>query len=439
MAEILYNPVYEEYFTNESHYAVIFGSAGSGKSHAVAQKHVERCTRNKEKFLVIRKFKTTLESSVFTLIKDIISDFGISQHVSINNTKMSFTFSNGSEIITSGLDDVDKLKSIHGITSVWCEEATELEESDLKQLDLRLRGVTTTYRQITLSFNPVSIDHWIYKRFFEVKHPHAYTLKTTYKDNLFLDEEYKRVLEEEYLYDDNMYRIYVLGEWGRIRTFSEFYSSFSKDRNVKSVTYNPSCNIHMSWDFNVNPYLPISLWQIREEDGLYNVECFDIITMENPRNNTEDACKEFMRLYPNPDLGIYVYGDASGRARQTTSKVHNYDIIEDFLKRYLRNWSWRVPSRNPFYNKRRDFVNKCLGGGYEDIQVTIGSHCELMIADLENVLEDMDGRKHKKTKKNAAGVLYEPYGHLSDTMDYVLCSAFESKYRDFGRKISQII
>ena len=293
---VLFNPHFSEFFTNESRYCILFGGAGSGKSHAVAQKIVERCTRpnEKHKFLVVRKFRTTLEGSVFTLIRSIISDFGIYQHVSINNTKMSFTFSNGNEIIVTGLDDPEKIKSIHGITGIWCEEITELEEDDFQQLDLRLRGVTDSYMQICMSFNPISIDHWIYKMFFENEVPDTFKLWSNYKHNLFLDDAYINVLESRFDYDQNMKRIYVLGEWGKIKTNEEFYCMFDKERNVNTVVYNPELPIHMSFDFNVNPYFPVSLWQIQDIDGVFRVGCFKLYALENPYNNTEAACEAFI-------------------------------------------------------------------------------------------------------------------------------------------------
>jgi len=343
---------------------------------------------------------------------------------------------------------VDKLKSIHGVTSVWLEEASELEQSDLGQINLRLRGKTDSYKQIIFTFNPITEDHWLKKRFFDEAGDNVYSLWSNFQHNLFLDDEYLELLHTEYNYDPNMRRIYVDGLWGRERTKCEFYSQFSHDKNVKHVSYNPGLNIHASWDFNVNPYLPISLWHIWSEEHeitdkddnvrmveIHTAGCFEEIVMENPLNNTEESCKEFMARYPNSDLGLFVYDDASGRAKSTTSKVHNYDIIETNLKKYMRNSSMRVPRRNPLFNKRRDFINKCLSEGYEDIRVLIDPSCELMIADMENVLEDAAGGKAKQTKKNKAGVIFQPYGHLSDTMDYLLCSAFETKFRDFGRKL----
>jgi phage terminase large subunit len=45
----------------------------------------------------------------------------------------------GSDIIFRGLDDVEKIKSVSGVTRIWLEEATEADKKDFDQLDIRLR------------------------------------------------------------------------------------------------------------------------------------------------------------------------------------------------------------------------------------------------------------------------------------------------------------
>ena len=95
-----------------------------------------------------------------------------------------------SRFIFAGLDDVEKLKSIQGITDVWIEEATEITQDDYQQLNLRLRGGTLS-KQIIMSFNPVSALSWIKRYFFdEPDEDKVSILKTTYKHNRWLDAEY---------------------------------------------------------------------------------------------------------------------------------------------------------------------------------------------------------------------------------------------------------
>ena len=113
----------------------------------------------------------------------------------MNKSDMNITFANGSKILFAGLDDVEKLKSIYDITGIWIEEASELEEGDFNQLDIRLRTIFPYYLQILITFNPIRITHWLKKRFFDKPDPRARLHESTYKDNRFLTEEAIKTLE----------------------------------------------------------------------------------------------------------------------------------------------------------------------------------------------------------------------------------------------------
>lgn len=200
---------------NESRYLVLYGGAGSGKSVAAAQKIIIRMLEESpHKFLVVRKVANTIRNSVFSLIRGTIADWGLSKLFKINKSDMDITCINGNQIIFAGLDDVEKLKSIHGITGMWIEEASELIQEDFQQLDLRLRGFTPNYKQIIVSFNPISITHWLKTVFFDQKKSNARVIHTTYRDNKFIDDEYKSTLEALKEQDPYYYSVYALGEWG---------------------------------------------------------------------------------------------------------------------------------------------------------------------------------------------------------------------------------
>lgn len=80
------------------------------------------------------------------------------------------------------------------LTWVWIEEATELQESDVDIIDDRLRGKLpeNLYYQITFSFNPISVSHWIKRRFWDWESQDVYKCHSTYLDNRFIDEAYHR-------------------------------------------------------------------------------------------------------------------------------------------------------------------------------------------------------------------------------------------------------
>jgi phage terminase large subunit len=199
---------------------VLVGGGGSGKSVFAAQKCVKRVTGNiKHRILVVRKVATTLRESVFALIKATISEWNLMDHYIINKSDMTIKNKlNGNEFIFVGVDDVEKLKSIYNITDIWIEEASELTIEDFRQLDVRLRGKTESYKQIILSFNPIYQGHWLQEEFINsdwtAKKKNSTVHHTTYKDNRFLDDEQKDVLEGFKETDPYYYTVYCLGEWG---------------------------------------------------------------------------------------------------------------------------------------------------------------------------------------------------------------------------------
>lgn len=213
------NETFLPLFFDRHRHLVLKGSAGSGKSIFAGRKILERCvTEPGHRFLVVRKVGKTIRDSCFEQLKRQAREFYAEDILKIPTGKSSdmyLLFRNGSEIIFAGLDDPDKLKSIFNITGIWIEEASELDEADFDQLDIRLRGETRYYKQIILSFNPVSILHWLKKRFFDRKNDvRIRAHESYYWDNRFLPEEDRRTLEAFRETDPYYYQVYCLGQWG---------------------------------------------------------------------------------------------------------------------------------------------------------------------------------------------------------------------------------
>lgn len=209
------NKAFLPLFFDQHRYLVLKGGGGSGKSIFAGRKVLERVTSEPgHRWLVCRKVGRTLRQSCFAQLIGQIADYYPNAGAKVNKTDMVITFANGSMILFSGLDDVEKLKSIYDITGIWIEEASELEEADFNQLDIRLRTDFEQYLQIIICFNPISITHWLKKRFFDKHNPKALTHESTYKDNRFLTQEAIDVLEAFKETDFYYYQVYCLGQWG---------------------------------------------------------------------------------------------------------------------------------------------------------------------------------------------------------------------------------
>ena len=213
----VFNDVYLPYLDNDDRYLVFYGGGSSGKSYYIAQRwiykliHPTRCN-----LLVTRQTGDTNRRSTFPLLKQVISNWNLSKHFKINESDMRIKcLLTGNEVAFAGLDDVEKIKSItfeNGeLTHIWCEEATEMQEADINQLKVRLRGGKSK-KQIVLSFNPINIQHWIKKHFIDSKL--ATVCFSTYKDNKFLTDDDRKALEDLKHIDEYTYEVYCLGKWG---------------------------------------------------------------------------------------------------------------------------------------------------------------------------------------------------------------------------------
>lgn len=214
-----FNPLFRPYLTDNTHrYLILYGGAGSGKSVFAVQRFLYRLlTLPLCNILVVRAVAATNRDSTYALFRQVISKWGLSELFSGKDSDLRISCANGNSVIFKGLDDTEKLKSITfpkgELTDIWIEEASEILEEDFNQLDVRLRG-KGAHKQMVLTFNPVSVLHWLKLRFFDRKDPRALVLKSTYKDNQFLDEDYKRTLEGYKDTDPYYYSVYCLGEWG---------------------------------------------------------------------------------------------------------------------------------------------------------------------------------------------------------------------------------
>ena len=213
----VFNDVYLPYLDNDDRYLIFYGGGSSGKSYFIAERYIYKLLSPKKcNLLVVRQTADTNRKSTFPLLKQVRNNWGIEEHIKVNESDMRMKCTlTGNEVAFAGLDDVEKIKSItfeNGeLTDIWVEEATECQEADINQLKVRLRGGKSK-KQMVLSFNPINIQHWIKKHF--IDSGLATVCFSTYKDNKFLTDDDRKALEDLKYTDEYTYEVYCLGKWG---------------------------------------------------------------------------------------------------------------------------------------------------------------------------------------------------------------------------------
>lgn len=224
--KVIVNPVYEPYLDCEAPRQIFFGGSSSGKSVFAAQRCILDVLSKKRNYLIVRNVAKTIRQSFFNELCKAINEMGINSFFNINRTDMVITSVSGYQILSAGLDDPQKVKSITPVkgvlTDILIEEATEVDYNSFKELTKRLRGKSEFKgnKRITLLFNPILKTSWIYEEFFnewqddkrEYITDDLTILKTTYVDNSFLTDEDIKLLENES--DEYFYNVYTLGNWG---------------------------------------------------------------------------------------------------------------------------------------------------------------------------------------------------------------------------------
>lgn len=360
------------------------------------------------------------------------------------------------EVIIARLRQVGMYISKKGI--IWkveqCDKRVEegkwtTEETDDGKIYITSKGDRLTGYTPLFIFTSPAKSKWLME-WFDLDVDHDEIIKVIFdKDNYYRKRKGNKfvVIASTFHNSHNLPAGYISGmiddlgrDKGRVemliygspfaKTGGEFYSGFDRVRHIKKVEPIPGLPVHISLDFNLVPYITMTLWQIKMEGKRFKVRCFAELCLENPLNNTEALCREADAKFGNLfKSGLYYYGDYSGKNgnMMTSTFKHHYDVVDKILAKYLNNYSDRVIV-NPIVMKRRDFVNKLLVGGF-DVDIEIDYSCKNLQGDLDFLLVNPDGGKLKKViRDKVRGISYEEHGHTSDTLDYFFCSAFNNLF-----------
>jgi len=234
---------------------ILMGGAGSGKSVAVAQWFIHKTfTLPNHRMALIRKHLKHIRQSQYQEIKLQISKMNLNQVFTFNETDMRIKNNmTGAEIISFGLDDREKIKSIAEISQVWIEECTELDDIDDDQIDLRVRSKNALFLQVVRTFNPIKKTHWLKDKYFGDELPplgepvvktvtqtidgveysfENLILRTNYRHNAFIDSSSLAILERFRTTNPEYYKVYALAEWGDLELGLIFKREFYQEWTV---------------------------------------------------------------------------------------------------------------------------------------------------------------------------------------------------------------
>lgn len=362
-------------------FLVLYGGAGSGKSHYAAQKIVFKALTDKRKVLVLRKINRTTKNSTFQMLLDTLDQFQILAYCRINKTDYTIVLPNGSTFLCMGLDDSEKIKSITGLTDAWLEEATEFTLDDFSQINLRVRAPGVKNQQIILSFNPVSKANWCYLQFFAENSDYdefrqdVKIIHTSYLDNRFLPDEYIKALLQMKNTNEPYYKIYALGEFGSLDKL--VYNNWQKmEFDERKIDGQLACGLDFGYTNDPTAFVAsivtndrIYIFKEWGGTGFLNDEIAksisslgfskSIIMADSAEQKSIDEIKKLGINRIKPCV------KGKGSILQGIQKIQQYEIIVDpsceNVIEELNNYSWKKDKNtNEYINEPIDLYNHYL-------------------------------------------------------------------------------
>jgi len=357
--------IFRELVNSNETVIVNIGGARSGKSYATMQYLVYKLLSEKNRFfLVTRKTFPSLRVSIILPFLEMLRDLGVPY---IYNKAEHLLVTRDNMLLFLSLDNREKIKSTE-FNYIWMEEANEFSYEDYQIFKMRLSRRTDTKNQIILTSNPV--ECYISERVM-IEERDIRIIRSNYKDNPFLSQDYIRLLEDLRNQNTTLYKIYTLGEFALPEGL--VYDNFEV-----IYRYDPGEKHRVVWglDFGYNnPTALVKLAVDEDRKHIYVLDEFyrthltnsELIEVVKDRvgENEVVVCDsaEPDRIRELQQAGVWAVPAMKTRTADDIHFIKSFKIFimnhcENFIKE-IKNYSWKQKN-GKWLEEPVDFMNHAL-------------------------------------------------------------------------------
>jgi hypothetical protein len=391
----------------------LIGGFGSGKTRSIPLRWLNlidwraRNQKVKCKLMIVEPTREMIRDVLVPEMNDFFNDFSISHkyHKTHHDYTINFKGHEFTALLRSSdvpesltgktltdiiIDEYDKKHSISHQKDVWKECISRIRKAEFGTC-----GIATTPEGYKNTYE-------LYGRCDYEKVKNFKLIRAKTYDNFFLPKDYIENLYDNY--SAELVEQYIEAQFVNLLQGKVYYS-FDRVENASDIEYTKELPINLMVDFNVNPML----WAVGQTWRNGN-EITDHIIDEIVQNNTytEQMARAVGDKYGYDTL-YYIYGDYSGKARSTKSRVTDFDIIQEILP----NSTLRIKP-NPLVIDRVNAVNSrlCNSKGKRNLRVNI-KNCPELVQDFEQVLFKENSKDLDKTSNPKRT-------HISDALGYFI-------------------
>ena len=321
------------------------GGSRSSKTYSLCQLIILHAIQHpKTTISVVRKTFPSLRATVYRDFVEVLHSMGLYSKQSHNKSEHIYTFDNGSMVEFFSVDDEQKIRG-RKRDICWCNEANELLFDDFTQLNMR------TSSTIILDYNPSESSSWLY----ELDPKESVTIKSTYKDNPFLDKNIIKAIEDLQRTDEDLYQIYALGK--RIISKQNIYRGWTfleeKPERFRQFIYgldfgfqHPTALTRIWWD-EKDIYLEPVIYEpyLTSEDIIRKMEQLGI-----------EKNVEIIADYARPEMIHEIITKGYNVLNATKGVQSGINAVKTFKVYCLNDENAKKEYENYKYKKVRDFI-----------------------------------------------------------------------------------
>ena len=373
-----FRPYVEDY---SFRYNVYYGGRGSGKTKFIHQKLLVKGLKEKRLILLMRKETNKLRDSVWKELLEVIEQFKLTQYFTFNKTELRAVCKiNGTEFKCLGLDEPEKIKGFTAVSDCFLDEITAFTAEDIELIDGTIRSqIYTLPLQMYFAFNPISKANFVYKFFgFDtgIVPPHTFIHHSTYLDNIYLDDSFKRRMEALKIRNYNRWKVEALGEFVSLEKL--VYTNWhTEEFNHAAIQGTLICGLDYGFVNDISAFTASIL--VEEEKRIYvfrewgdtnktNEELANIITAMGFAKATIIAdCSEPKSIEEMRRKGI---SRIRGCEKGADSIIHGIQALQQYeiivhpscvgIITELENYSWQRDKSGEYINKPIDTMNHYL-------------------------------------------------------------------------------
>lgn len=351
-------------FNNGKRYIINQGGTSSSKTYSILQLLILiALKKNNLMISIVSESLPHLKRGAMRDFQNILSSMNLYNDAMHNKSNNEFTIGN-SKVEFFSADSSSKLRGARR-DILYINEANNIDKNSFDELSIRTKQTTF------LDYNPVS-EFWVHQHLLNNTSIDIEFIKSTFRDNEFLDDNIVKDIERRKETDYEWYKVYGLGEIGNLEGVI-----FNNYNIVKELPESPKRILGCDFGFTNDP---TTIVDIRYSDGeiyidellyqtdLTNNQIAKFITSDIDLKSVTMVCDS---AEPKSIAELQMFGVRCLPADKGADSIRSgIDLMKQYkinitersinLIKEIRNYRWKTDKTGKSLNVPIDIWNHCI-------------------------------------------------------------------------------